>query len=186
MVGRSVVVLAALVLAGGVLACTSLNGRGDPPPSPTKTIEPMVVGVVAAVDPDPEHGYVTLDSGVVLAVRENDLKRIYGGYEPAPGTLILAGGGQPPGWWASFELKPQSETSIPDPTGRDACWRITNGAFDEGDFIHFANGLHLRKAAGFLVVPDYIKDPFPARPMDSFCLDRRGEVMTLDFIWQPI
>jgi len=133
---------------------------------------------------------VALDDGSTIVLRgapQIQLQTFSGQLQT--GDLVLAGPGKPPAWWADLASKnrvhpsgaPSGATDVPD----GLCWKIAGGAFDEGGAIHFSNGLLLKKTADFKVVYSWIPDPFPARSDDNFCVNRAGEVTTLDFIWEP-
>jgi len=191
--------IAAIVGAAAVLVIgCDLGGRGDRPPSPTASLEPVVVGVIASADGDPPNsgmGSAQLEDGstIILGGTTQDRLVTFSG-QLQVGDLLLAGPGNPPVWWADLDSKIRISPSPPIespgvgrigvPDGN--CWSIGGGAYDIGDAIHFSNGLLLKKAADFHVEMDWIKDPFPTRSGDRFCVDREGHVTSLDFIWQPI
>jgi hypothetical protein len=194
---RWAAIAAGLGVAALLAVGCDLGGRGDPPPSPTESLEPVIVGVIARAFGDPANsgrGTAQLEDGSTLMLGgegQRQLVTISGQFEP--GDLVLAGPGNPPIWWADLDSKIRVQPSgsavsrgtrsfgVPD----GHCWSIAGGAYDVGDAIHFSNGLLLPKAADFHIAMDYIKDPFPARSGDRFCVDRHGNVTSLDFIWQP-
>jgi hypothetical protein len=175
------------VILGSVIASAACGGgRDTPPPSPTTSFEPVIVSLVAAVDRDATIQEATLSDGSRLRLDETNGRLLNGDWEVVPGDLLLADSGTAPTWWAALPTKnvvhpsgAAASASVPD--GR--CWLIRGGAYDEGDAIHFSSGLRLPKAAEFKVAFDWIKDPFPARGSDSFCVDRDATVTSLDFIW---
>ena len=174
--------LIAIVVASMLVGCDS--GRGPMPPRPTRSLEPTVISLVTKVDQDGSPVVVTLASGERLDFEGIGGEReVYRRGNLEPGDLFLAGSGNPAEWYAL--LSPTSTirtgSSKPDPT----CWAINGGAFEDGDFIHFSNGLRLPKAAGFSVVDDYIEDPFPARGSDEFCVNQEGKVTSLVYIFLP-
>jgi hypothetical protein len=191
MAGRGSTAAVLAFAAALVLGC-DLGGRGDPPPSPTASLEPLVIGVIVSVQrdsPNSDTGTARLDNGstVVLGGPPQNRLMTFSG-QLRPGDLVLAGAGDPPEWWADLDSKVRvqpsgSPGSIGVPDGR--CWSIAGGAYEIGDTIHFSNGLLLKKSADFHVEMTWIKDPFPARSSDRFCVDRTGRVTSLDFIWQP-
>lgn len=176
-----------------LLGCAALTiaacgpSRSDPPPSPTSAFEPEVASLVATVDDDATEGrVVVLENGTALNLND-ERARLWNSFgEVIPGALMLAGSGRSPTWWIVLATKNRvhpsgapSAAQVPD----GLCWYLSGGAYDDGDTIHFSNGLRLPKPASFLVVPTWVEDPFPARASDYFCVDRQGKVTSLDFIW---
>ena len=178
----------ALIASAIALATACGDGRGSPPPSPTTSFEPTVVSLIATVDGNWTEHRVVLENGTKLTLRsDSSSTQLSNGRGPVgPGDLVLAGAGNPPAWWAALEsrrrIRPSGASGSADlPDG--LCWTIYGGAFDERDSIQFSTGLRLRKAAEFHVQMTWIKDPFPARDGDSFCVNRAGAVTSLEFIW---
>jgi hypothetical protein len=193
MAGRGTAAVVSVITVVLLAGCGGLGGRGKPPPSPTETLEPIVVGLIAAAKPDYTNsstGSVTLDDGSTIVLRNLASIQIPTNLGPLePGDLVLAGPGSPPAWWANLAPKVRGVPSAGPRSSAvpgGACWLLTSGAFDGGHTIHFANGLLLKKAPGFRVVYDWIPDPFPTRDGDQFCVGRDGLVTSLDFIWEPI
>jgi len=174
--------LIAIVVASMLVGCNS--GRGPLPARPTRSLAPTIISLVTKVDQDGSPVVLTLASGDRIDFEGIGGEReVYRRGNLEPGDLLLAGPGNPADWYAL--LSPTSTvrtgSSKPDP----ACWAINGGAFEDGDFIDFSNGLRLPKAAGFSVVDDYIEDPFPARGSDEFCVNQEGQVTSLVYIFLP-
>jgi hypothetical protein len=171
------------------VAVAACGGRGDPPPSPTTTLEPAVVSEIASANRDGSTYQTQLVEGTALSVDSTAARLTNGFGQVQAGDLLLARPGRPPTWWTALATKnvvhpsgAPSGASVPD--GR--CWYAAGGAYDEGASIHFSSGLLLPKAAGFTIVYDWIPDPFPTRDGDYFCVDGDGTVISLDFLWGPI
>jgi hypothetical protein len=188
MAGRWTAVLSSMTVAALLVSC---GGRAKPPASPTETLEPVVVGLIASAMPDgigAVTGSVTLDDGSTLALGLQQVRLTPPFGQLKPGDLMLAGPGSSPAWWIDLDSKIRvvpSGRPAASPVPDGACWLMEGGAFDVGDAIHFANGLLLKKAPGFRIVYDWIPDPFPTRDGDRFCVNRDGQVTSLDFIWEP-
>ena len=181
--------LAVLIGSAALLNAACGDGRGDPPPSPTSAFEPAVISLIDTVENDATSHRVVLVDGTTLTLDFYDpssARLMNGSGQVVPGDLVLAGPGDPPTWWTALSLKyglvpsgAPSSAEFPD----RGCWSMHGGAFDDGDAIHFSNGLRLPKAENFQVAMTYVPNPFPARSSDSFCVDRDGTVTSLDFIW---
>ena len=181
--------LAVLIGSAALLNAACGDGRGDPPPSPTSAFEPAVISLIDTVENDATSHRVVLVDGTTLTLDFYDpssARLMNGSGQVVPGDLVLAGLGDPPTWWTALSLKyglvpsgAPSSAEFPD----RGCWSMHGGAFEDGDAIHFSNGLRLPKAKNFQVAMTYVPNPFPARSSDSFCVDRDGTVTSLDFIW---
>ena len=184
---RSPMLVAVLVGTAAIMIAACGDGRGDPPPSPTSAFEPEVISLIGVVEHDATGRRVTLVDRTALTLDDPSSARLTNGSgQIVPGDLVLAGSGDPPTWWTALSLKygivpsgAPASAEFPD----RGCWSMHGGAFDEGDAIHFSNGLRLPKAKDFQVAMTYVPNPFPARASDSFCVDRNGTVTSLDFIW---
>jgi hypothetical protein len=180
---------ACLPLVVTLLAACDLGGRGGPPPSPTETMRPETIALVATAEH--KNGFVTglvhLEDGSAIDLGDTTARLPNGYGQLQPGDLILAAAGPRPAWWVDLDGKIRVRASSDNGVGKvdGACWWIRGGGYDVGDAIHFSSGLFLTKAPTFKVEMDWIKDPLPARPSDYFCVDRTGTVTSLDFIWQP-
>jgi hypothetical protein len=183
------ILVAGLALAATLAGCIGLEGRGAPPPLPSRDLSPKVIGVIAEVAAGTADGVVVLVSGQRLTLAPQ--LHVAGATQPARGSLILAGPGDPTAWWTSLQSStyPRRTAASGQAFGRspgtaDRCWDIYGGAFDEGASIHFSSGLRLPKASDFRIVEDYLPDPFPARAGDAFCVDATGAVAIFVSIFQ--
>ncbi len=173
-----------LTLGSILLVVAACGGRGSEPPRPTRSLEPTVVGVVTAVDTGRSPNVVTLASE-----QQVTLSRIGGSAAVSSwgnldrGFLWLSGSLTEPDWfaWAPPNGTLWSGQAKLDPT----CWEVRGGAYEDGAFVHFSAGLRLPKTADFRIAQSYIKDPWPARADDVFCVTSTGEVKSLISIFIP-
>ena len=173
--GRSAAAIGVLLLI--VAGC--VPGRGPEPRRPSATLEPAVIGVVDQVGP--ERTLRLEGSDQVTYGMSTPVVWSWGNLEA--GDLWLADRLDDPTWYAW--LAPNQTLWSGMTTLDPDCWEIRGGAYDDGAFVHFSHGLHLRKAVGFTVRESYVEDPWPARFSDIFCVNRQGEVKNLMSIALP-
>jgi hypothetical protein len=173
-----------LTLGAILLIIAACGGRGPEPPRPSRTLEATVVGVVTAVDTGRSPYVVSLASGQQISLsslggtaavsRWGNLDR---------GFLWLSDSLTEPAWyaWAPPNGTIWSGQRELDPT----CWELRGGAYEDDGFVHFSAGLRLKKSADFRIAQTYIKDPWPARAGDVFCVTSTGEVKSLISIFLP-
>jgi hypothetical protein len=174
-------------LIAGVAALTLLaacSGRGNEPPRPTRALQPTIVDLVTDVDTASTPFVVSLASGQRITMSSlGGSAAVSSRGNLERGFLWLSDAVAEPAWYA---WAPPNGTIWPGQRKLDPeCWELKGGAFDQGDAVHFSNGLRLPKAVDFRIAQANIKDPWPARSDDVFCVTRQGEVSSLAFIFTP-
>jgi hypothetical protein len=178
-------------ITGAVLAALA-GACGDLPnaPSPTSTLEPTGLGIIAAWDRGGCGEWVyTLGDGSELRITHGD--QVCDG-ETRQGTTVLESSGIDVGpglpgpvedgdlvlfasddqgvdWYAVGNSNPE------DPVCRYA---LRGTAFDAGGRLHFASGLVLPKSSDYAVEPTWVERPELRLPKatSTYCLRPTGEV----------
>jgi hypothetical protein len=176
----------------GVLLAAVAGACGDLPdaPSPTSTLEPTGLGIIAAWDRGGcgEWMYTLVDRSqlrithgdqvcdgetrqgtTVLEFSEIDVGSGLPGPIEDGDLLLFASGDQGVEWYAVGSSKPD------DPACRYA---LRGTAFDEGARLHFVSGLVLPKSSDYAIEPTWLERPASRLPKhtSTYCLTPTGEV----------
>ncbi len=171
-----------MLIALALSACIS-RPAPTPPPSPTTSRVPDVIGVLVEWDwNECFPGVFTLDTGDVLRINEVSGSCGETEYVPTPrlnGTemllrgdpghrqtdeeLIFYGEDELGAWYAVAHRKSHEDEDRPCP------WTLDGGAYIDEDVVHFSSGLVL--PAGWLSSPSDI------RGRQYACVDREGVVI---------
>jgi hypothetical protein len=174
---HSVAISAVLLL----LTASACSGNPDPPPVPTETRVPAVIGRLVGFAPD-GHGYL-LDDGTVidLGLSGSDApkaKLLSAGSPHLPdgdrrGGLLLFGEDAAGRFYAA---------ASPSGSGDVGCDILRGQGFIESDRVHLSTGLALPFASGMTRIND--RDPRHVDPtwlldFDPICIDEDGKVTSI-------